>query len=91
MLISPLLRPSQTAGPVAGCLIEWGSVGLYGDTRNRQGGAGLEILGVLFAGFEPDKIFGGVFSVDMSELIIVFGTITISIVAMVWFGNWWSR
>jgi hypothetical protein len=51
----------------------------------------LEILSVLFAGFEPDKVFGGIFSVDMSELIIVFGTIALSIGALVAFGNWWSR
>jgi hypothetical protein len=46
---------------------------------------------VLFAGFEPNEIFGKVFSVDMSELIIVFGTIAISIGILVAFGNWWSR
>jgi hypothetical protein len=31
------------------------------------------------------------FSVDMAELIIVFGTIAISLGLMVAFGNWWSR
>jgi hypothetical protein len=51
----------------------------------------LEILSSLFAGFEPDTVFGGVFSVDMSELLVVFGTIFISLAAMVVFGNWWSR
>jgi hypothetical protein len=45
----------------------------------------------LFVGFHPDDVFGGVISVDMSELLIVFGTIAISMVAMVAFGHWWSR
>jgi len=52
----------------------------------------------LFAGFHPDEIFGWLVSgdktlvsVDMAELIIVFGTIAASLGAMVVFGNWWSR
>jgi hypothetical protein len=45
----------------------------------------------LFIGFHPDEVFGSVVSVDMAELIIVFGTIAISLYAMVLFGNWWSR
>jgi hypothetical protein len=48
-------------------------------------------LPLLFEGFHPDDVFGRVVSVDMSELIIVFGTIAISLAIMVWFGNWWSR
>jgi hypothetical protein len=52
----------------------------------------------LFIGFHPDDVFGWIISgpkslvsVDMAELVIVFGTIAISMVAMVAFGNWWSR
>jgi hypothetical protein len=45
----------------------------------------------LFIGFAPDEIFGGVISVDMAELLIVFGTIAGSLGLMVAFGNWWSR
>ncbi|HWO73994.1 MAG TPA: hypothetical protein VNN21_10595 [Dehalococcoidia bacterium] len=52
----------------------------------------------LFAGFHPDEIFGWLIpgektlvSVDMAELIIVFGTIAASLGVMVVFGNWWSR
>ena len=48
--------------------------------------------------FHPDEIFQwfvpgerSLFSVDMSELVIVFGTIAGSLGIMVWFGNWWSR
>ncbi|HXH23431.1 MAG TPA: hypothetical protein VNN10_15535 [Dehalococcoidia bacterium] len=51
----------------------------------------MEVLGVLFAGFEPNKIFLELVSVDMAELIIVFGTIAVSLGLMVVFGNWWSR
>jgi hypothetical protein len=42
-------------------------------------------------GFRPDQVFDGTVSVDMAELLLVFGTIAISLVAMVIFGNWWSR
>jgi len=55
----------------------------------------------LFVGFRPDEVFqkllgwlvGGKapLSVDMSELIIVFGTIAISLGFMVIVGNWWQR
>jgi hypothetical protein len=52
----------------------------------------------LFIGFHPDGVFDFLYpgakslvSVDMAELIIVFGTIAISMGAMVAFGNWWSR
>jgi hypothetical protein len=45
----------------------------------------------LFIGFHPDEIFGSAISVDAAELVIVFGTIAVSMVIMVWFGNWWSR
>jgi hypothetical protein len=45
----------------------------------------------LFIGFHPDDVFDRAVSVDMAELIIVFGTIALSLYAMVLFGNWWSR
>jgi hypothetical protein len=48
-------------------------------------------LAGLFIGFHPDDIFGQQVSVDMAELLIVFGTIAISLGVMVVFGNWWSR
>jgi hypothetical protein len=48
-------------------------------------------LTTLFIGFHPDDVFDRLVSVDMAELIIVFGTIAISLGAMVAFGNWWSR
>jgi hypothetical protein len=51
----------------------------------------MDLLGPLFIGFEPDQIFGRVFSVDFSELLVVFGTISLSLGLMVVFGNWWSR
>ena len=51
----------------------------------------MELLATLFIGFHPDDIFFRQVSVDMAELIIVFGTIALSLGAMVWFGNWWSR
>jgi hypothetical protein len=45
----------------------------------------------LFIGFHPDDIFFRKVSVDMAELLIVFGAIAASLGAMVAFGNWWSR
>ncbi len=48
-------------------------------------------LSLLFEGFHPYDVFDGIFSPDASELLIVFGTIAISLAIMVWFGNWWSR
>lgn len=51
----------------------------------------MDILAALFIGFEPDEIFGRVFSVDFAELLVVFGTLSISMALMVAFGNWWSR
>ena len=51
----------------------------------------MEVVGALFIGFEPDDILGGIFSVDFSELVVVFGTLVISLSIMVAFGNWWSR
>jgi hypothetical protein len=51
----------------------------------------LDVLSVLFAGFEPNEIFGHIVSVDMAELLLVFGTIAASLGIMVVFGNWWSR
>jgi hypothetical protein len=45
----------------------------------------------LFVGFHPDDVFHRLVSVDAAELLIVFGTIAISMVFMVAFGNWWSR
>jgi hypothetical protein len=56
----------------------------------RKAGAAMDLVG-LFIGFHPDDVFGGVVSVDISELLLVFGTIAISLGAMVVFGNWWSR
>jgi hypothetical protein len=50
----------------------------------------MELTG-LFIGFHPDELFFEMVSVDMAELIIVFGTLALSLGAMVWFGNWWSR
>jgi len=51
----------------------------------------IETLNQLFLGFDPDKIFGGQASVDISELVVVFGTIVISLGFLVLVGNWWSR
>jgi ABC-type Mn2+/Zn2+ transport system permease subunit len=51
----------------------------------------LDIQSLLFAGLEPNQLFGKVFSVDMSELLLVFGTIAITIGILVVFGNWWQR
>ncbi len=48
-------------------------------------------LSLLFIGFEPDEIFFRLFSVDMSELLLVLGTLTVTLAVMVAFGNWWSR
>jgi hypothetical protein len=45
----------------------------------------------LFIGFHPDDIFFRLVSVDMAELLLVFGAIAISLGIMVVFGNWWSR
>jgi hypothetical protein len=50
----------------------------------------MELAG-LFIGWHPDDVFFRKMSVDMAELVIVFGTIAISLGLMVWFGNWWSR
>jgi len=50
----------------------------------------MNLLG-LFIGFHPDDIFGRTVSVDMAELLVVFGAIAITMVVMVAFGNWWSR
>lgn len=51
----------------------------------------MELLAQLFIGFHPDDIFGRLVSVDFSELLVVFGTIAISLGLIVAFGNWWSR
>jgi len=48
-------------------------------------------IAALFIGFHPDDVFGRLISVDAAELVIVFGTIAISMAFMVVFGNWWSR
>jgi hypothetical protein len=45
----------------------------------------------LFIGFHPDEVFGEMISVDAAELVLVFGTLAVSLGFMVWFGNWWSR
>ena len=50
----------------------------------------MDLVG-LFIGFHPDDVFGRLVSVDMAELLVVFGTLAISMGAMVVFGNWWSR
>ena len=54
-------------------------------------GATMDILSLLFIGWHPDDIFFRQLSVDMAELLIVFGTIAASLGLMVAFGNWWSR
>jgi hypothetical protein len=51
----------------------------------------VELLSLLFIGWHPDDVFFRLVSVDMAELIIVFGTIAASLGALVAFGNWWSR
>jgi hypothetical protein len=48
-------------------------------------------IAALFIGFHPDDVFGRLISIDAAELVIVFGTIAISMGFMVAFGNWWSR
>ncbi len=50
----------------------------------------MDLVG-LFIGFHPDDIFGAKISVDIAELLVVLGTILISLGIMVAFGNWWSR
>jgi hypothetical protein len=51
----------------------------------------MALITQLFLGFDPDKVFGGKASVDFSELVLVFGTIAISLGFLVIVGNWWSR
>lgn len=51
----------------------------------------MEQLALLFMGFHPDDIFFDQISVDFAELLLVFGTIAISMTLLVIFGNWWSR
>ena len=51
----------------------------------------MESMITLFAGFHPDEVFNHIFSVDFAELIIVFGSIAISLGILVKFGDWWSR
>ena len=51
----------------------------------------MELLSLLFIGWHPDDVFFRLVSVDMAELIIVFGTIAASLGLLVAFGNWWSR
>lgn len=46
---------------------------------------------LMYSGSEPHEFFNRWVSVDMAELIIVFGTIAVSLGIMVAFGNWWSR
>ena len=48
-------------------------------------------LNQLFLGFDPDKVFGSQISVDFAELVLVFGTITLSLAFLVIVGNWWQR
>ena len=79
MLDFRLLRPSQdnVSGPLGS-----------GTTRRQRG---LMELISLFIGWHPDDVFLRQVSVDMAELIIVFGTIAATLGVMVVFGNWWSR
>jgi hypothetical protein len=51
----------------------------------------MDLTSLLFAGFHPDDLFFRTVSVDMAELLVVFGTIALSLGLMVIFGNWWSR
>jgi len=51
----------------------------------------MDLLLPLFIGFHPDDIFGRAVSVDMAELLVVFGTLAVSMGIMVVLGNWWSR
>lgn len=51
----------------------------------------MEQLALLFAGFSPDDVFFRQVSVDMAELILVFGTIALTMGILVLLGNWWSR
>jgi hypothetical protein len=51
----------------------------------------MELAHQLFIGWHPDDIFFRQVSVDMAELLIVFGTIAASMGVLVVFGNWWSR
>jgi hypothetical protein len=46
---------------------------------------------LLFGGFKPEEVFGNYISADAAELLLVFGTIVVSMAIMVWLGNWWSR
>ncbi len=78
MLDCGLLRPSQTD--------DFNAVG----TRKRETANEMDLL-TLFIGFHPDDVFGRLVSVDMAELMVVFGAIAISLGIMVVFGNWWSR
>ena len=77
MLDCGLLTPSQTK--------------LHGPRRAKARTSGEMDLTNLFIGFHPDDVFGRVVSVDMAELLVVFGAIAISLGIMVAFGNWWSR
>ena len=51
----------------------------------------MDLAAALFIGFEPDEILFRVFSVDFSELVVVLGTLLVSLGIMVAFGHWWSR
>jgi hypothetical protein len=77
MLDCGLLTPSQTKV-----------------TRPRRAKARIDgemDLTSLFIGFHPDDVFGRLVSIDLAELIIVFGAIAFTLTVMVAFGNWWSR
>ena len=77
MLDCGLLTPSQTK--------------IYTTDHAKARISGEMDLTSLFIGFHPDDVFGAKISVDIAELLVVFGTITISLGVMVAFGNWWSR
>ena len=48
-------------------------------------------LNQLFLGFDPDQVFFSKISVDIAELVLVFGTISLSLAFLVVVGNWWQR
>ncbi len=78
MLDCGLLTPSQTK--------------TYNGLRHAKARFNGEMdLTSLFIGFHPDDVFGRLVSVDMAELLVVFGTIAFTIGVMVILGNWWSR
>ena len=78
MLDCGLLRASQE--PLAS----------LAEQHERRHQARMDIFS-LFIGWHPDDVLLRQVSVDMAELVIVFGTIALTLAIMVVFGNWWSR